>query len=90
VTPLAAAEHGFQPIGFPWNGEGSGGFNRERVREIMDDELAKMKNVMEDPDTSQVQPVGIPAGLDGDVGGGESNLSRRQVAHRPPGLVGGL
>jgi len=34
-----AAEHGFQSIAFPVIGAGSGGFNHERSKEIMLDEL---------------------------------------------------
>ena len=38
-----AAEHGFQSIAFPVIGAGSGGFNQERAKEIMLDELQKLE-----------------------------------------------
>lgn len=38
-----AAEKGFQSIAFPLIGAGSGGFNEERARAIMEDELGKME-----------------------------------------------
>jgi O-acetyl-ADP-ribose deacetylase (regulator of RNase III) len=37
-----AAEHGFKSIAFPLIGAGSGGFNQERAREIMEDELGRL------------------------------------------------
>jgi O-acetyl-ADP-ribose deacetylase (regulator of RNase III) len=37
-----AHEKGFQSIGFPLIGAGSGGFNQERARGIMEDELGKL------------------------------------------------
>lgn len=37
-----AAEHGFQSIAFPLIGAGSGGFNQERAREIMEDEIGQL------------------------------------------------
>ncbi len=42
-----AAEKGFQSIAFPLIGAGSGGFNQERARVIMEDELGKMESPME-------------------------------------------
>jgi O-acetyl-ADP-ribose deacetylase len=37
-----AAEKGFQSIAFPLIGAGSGGFNQERAKAIMEDELEKL------------------------------------------------
>jgi O-acetyl-ADP-ribose deacetylase (regulator of RNase III) len=37
-----AHEKGFQSIAFPLIGAGSGGFNQERTKAIMEDELGKM------------------------------------------------
>ena len=37
-----ATEHGFRSIAFPLIGAGSGGFNQERARAIMEDELGRM------------------------------------------------
>ncbi len=42
-----AHERGFQSIAFPLIGAGSGGFNQERARAIMEDELGKMDILME-------------------------------------------
>jgi O-acetyl-ADP-ribose deacetylase (regulator of RNase III) len=42
-----ANEKGFQSITFPIIGAGSGGFNQERARVIMEDELGKMDFPME-------------------------------------------
>ena len=42
-----AAEHGFQSIAFPLIGAGSGGFNQERAKEIMLDELQKLESPLE-------------------------------------------
>jgi O-acetyl-ADP-ribose deacetylase (regulator of RNase III) len=42
-----AAEHGFRSIAFPLIGAGSGGFNQERAKAIMEDELAKMESPVE-------------------------------------------
>ena len=42
-----AHEKGFQSIAFPLIGAGSGGFNQERTRAIMEDELGKMEYPME-------------------------------------------
>jgi O-acetyl-ADP-ribose deacetylase (regulator of RNase III) len=42
-----AAEHGFKSIAFPLIGAGSSGFNQERTRRIMEDELAKMDYPLE-------------------------------------------
>ena len=41
-----AAERGFQSIAFPLIGAGSGGFNLERARAIMEDELTKIDSPM--------------------------------------------
>jgi uncharacterized protein YwqG/O-acetyl-ADP-ribose deacetylase (regulator of RNase III) len=41
-----ANEKGFQSIAFPLIGAGSGGFNQERARAIMEDELAKIDSTM--------------------------------------------
>ena len=38
-----AHEKGFQSIAFPLIGAGSGGFNQERAKAIMEDELGKME-----------------------------------------------
>ena len=38
-----ADEKGFQSIAFPLIGAGSGGFNQERAKAIMEDELGKME-----------------------------------------------
>ena len=40
---LLAHEKGFQSIAFPLIGAGAGGFNQERARAIMEDELGKME-----------------------------------------------
>jgi O-acetyl-ADP-ribose deacetylase (regulator of RNase III) len=40
---VLAHEKGFQSIAFPLIGAGSGGFNQERAKAIMEDELAKME-----------------------------------------------
>ena len=37
-----AHNKGFQSIAFPLIGAGSGGFNQDRARAIMEDELGKM------------------------------------------------
>lgn len=42
-----AAEKGFQSIAFPLIGAGSGGFNQDRAREIMEDELQKLEFPLE-------------------------------------------
>ena len=42
-----AHEKGFQSIAFPLIGAGSGGFNQERARAIMEDELGKLDFPME-------------------------------------------
>jgi O-acetyl-ADP-ribose deacetylase (regulator of RNase III) len=42
-----AEENGFQSIAFPLIGAGSGGFNQERAREIMLDELQKLESPLE-------------------------------------------
>ena len=42
-----AVEKGFNSIAFPLIGAGSGGFNQERARAIMEDELGKMDSQME-------------------------------------------
>jgi O-acetyl-ADP-ribose deacetylase (regulator of RNase III) len=42
-----AHKKGFQSIAFPLIGAGSGGFNQERTRAIMEDELGKMDVPME-------------------------------------------
>lgn len=42
-----AEEHGFQSISFPLIGAGSGGFNQERAREIMLDELQNVDSPLE-------------------------------------------
>jgi O-acetyl-ADP-ribose deacetylase (regulator of RNase III) len=41
-----AAEKGFHSIAFPLIGAGSGGFNKERARAIMEDELGKIESPM--------------------------------------------
>jgi len=38
-----AAEKGFRSIAFPLVGAGSGGFNQERVKDIIEDELRKIE-----------------------------------------------
>lgn len=40
-------EKGFQSIAFPLIGAGPGGFNQERARAIMENELAKMEHPLE-------------------------------------------
>ena len=42
-----AHEKGFQSIAFPLIGAGSGGFNQERAKTIMEDELGKIDSPME-------------------------------------------
>jgi O-acetyl-ADP-ribose deacetylase len=42
-----AAENGFHSIAFPLIGAGSGGFNQERAKAIMEDELGKIESLME-------------------------------------------
>ena len=42
-----AHEKGFQSIAFPLIGAGSGGFNQERAKAIMEDELEKLNYSME-------------------------------------------
>jgi O-acetyl-ADP-ribose deacetylase (regulator of RNase III) len=42
-----AVERGFRSIAFPLIGAGSGGFNQDRARAIMEDELGKMDSPME-------------------------------------------
>ena len=42
-----AQEKGFQSIAFPLIGAGSGGFNQDRAKAIMEDELGKMDFPME-------------------------------------------
>ena len=42
-----AHEKGFQSIAFPLIGAGSGGFNQERARAIMEDELGRMESPMD-------------------------------------------
>ena len=44
---VLAHEKGFQSIAFPLIGAGSGGFNQERAKAIMEDEWAKMESPME-------------------------------------------
>lgn len=44
---VLAHEKGFQSIAFPLIGAGSGGFNQERAKAIMEDELAKIDFPME-------------------------------------------
>ncbi len=44
---VLAHEKGFQSIAFPLVGAGSGGFNQERAKAIMEDELGKMDFPME-------------------------------------------
>jgi O-acetyl-ADP-ribose deacetylase (regulator of RNase III) len=38
-----ATENGIKSIAFPLIGAGSGGFNQERVREIMEEELGELE-----------------------------------------------
>ena len=42
-----ASEHGFRSIAFPLIGAGSGGFNQERTKDIMLDELRKLELPLE-------------------------------------------
>jgi len=42
-----AHEKGFQSIAFPLIGAGSGGFNQNRTKAIMEDELEKIDSPME-------------------------------------------
>ena len=42
-----ATEHGFQSIAIPLIGAGSGGFNQERTKDIMLDELRKLELPLE-------------------------------------------
>jgi O-acetyl-ADP-ribose deacetylase (regulator of RNase III) len=42
-----AHEHGFRSIAFPLIGAGSGGFNQERAKAIMEDEVAGTESPME-------------------------------------------
>jgi O-acetyl-ADP-ribose deacetylase len=42
-----AHDMGFQSIAFPLIGAGSGGFNQERAKAIMEDELAKIESTMD-------------------------------------------
>ena len=42
-----ATERGFQSIAFPLIGAGSGGFNQDRARAIMEDELGKMESSLD-------------------------------------------
>ena len=42
-----ADEKGFQSMAFPLIGAGSGGFNQERAKAIMEDELGKTESLME-------------------------------------------
>jgi O-acetyl-ADP-ribose deacetylase (regulator of RNase III) len=42
-----AHDKGFQSIAFPLIGAGSGGFNQDRARAIMEDELGKIESPME-------------------------------------------
>ena len=42
-----AHEKGFQSIAFPLIGAGSGGFNQERAKAIMEDELGKLDYPLE-------------------------------------------
>ncbi len=42
-----ASEHGFRSIAFPLIGAGSGGFNQERAKEIMLDELQILDSPLE-------------------------------------------
>jgi O-acetyl-ADP-ribose deacetylase (regulator of RNase III) len=42
-----ASEHGFHSIAFPLIGAGSGGFNQERAKAIMEDELQKLESSLE-------------------------------------------
>jgi O-acetyl-ADP-ribose deacetylase (regulator of RNase III) len=42
-----AHERGFQSIAFPLIGAGSGGFNQDRARAIMENELEKMEYPMD-------------------------------------------
>ncbi len=44
---ILAHEKGFHSVAFPLIGAGSGGFNQERTRAIMEDELGKMDLPME-------------------------------------------
>jgi O-acetyl-ADP-ribose deacetylase (regulator of RNase III) len=46
-TMALAVERGFRSIAFPLIGAGSGGFNQDRARAIMEDELGKMDSPME-------------------------------------------
>ena len=42
-----ASEHDFQSIAFPLIGAGSGGFNEERARRVMLDELQKLESPLD-------------------------------------------
>ena len=42
-----AAENGFRSIAFPLIGAGSGGFNQERAKAIMLDELQKLESPLD-------------------------------------------
>ena len=42
----AATDNGFKSIAFPLIGAGSGGFNQERAKSIMLDELSKLDTEM--------------------------------------------
>ena len=42
-----AQENGFQSIAFPLMGAGSGGFNQERAKAIMEDELGMIESTMD-------------------------------------------
>ena len=44
---VIAAENGFQSIAFPLIGAGSGGFDQERARAIMEDELGRLEYPIE-------------------------------------------
>jgi O-acetyl-ADP-ribose deacetylase (regulator of RNase III) len=44
---VLAHEKGFQSIAFPYIGAGSGGFNPERAKAIIEDELGKVDAPME-------------------------------------------
>jgi O-acetyl-ADP-ribose deacetylase (regulator of RNase III) len=44
---VLAHEKGFQSIAFPLIGAGSGGFNQDRAKAIMEDELGKLDFPME-------------------------------------------
>ena len=55
-----AAERAFRSIAFPLIGAGSGGFNPERVKAIMEDELGKIESTMEVRLVVFRKPLGEP------------------------------